>query len=335
MSDDSQRPIIVKRIKKNAAGHHGGAWKIAYADFVTAMMAFFLLMWLLGSTTKGDLMGISDYFKTPLLVAMSGGSGSGDSSSVLNGGGQDLTRFAGQVKRGDIEERRRTLNLRGAEAERARKEMEQLKALKEKVEAVIDTSPLMKNFKRQVLLDITSEGLRVQIVDEQNRPMFANGSAQVQPYMRDILHEIGKVLNEVPNRLSLSGHTDATPYARGERGYSNWELSADRANAARRELLAGGMQDARILRVVGLASAINLNHDDPFDPTNRRISIIVMNKKTEDAIIKDGEPAESARDGAKDEAGREMVKDTGKEISKEAVHENPASAAVAHPPATS
>src|SRR5271166_1164121 len=168
--EKAKSTIVIKRIKKGGHGAHGAAWKIAYADFVTAMMAFFLLMWLLGSTTRGDLMGISDYFKTPLLVAMAGGSGSGDSSSILNGGGQDLTRLAGQVKRGDIEERRRSLNLRGAEAdkeherERARQEMQQLKALKEKVETVMDTSPLMKNFKRQVILDITSEGLRVQIV---------------------------------------------------------------------------------------------------------------------------------------------------------------------------
>jgi chemotaxis protein MotB len=321
MSDDSQRPIIVKRIKKTAGGHHGGAWKIAYADFVTAMMAFFLLMWLLGSTTKGDLNGISDYFKTPLMVAMQGGSGAGDSSSVIMGGGQDLTRLAGQVKRGDIEERRRSINLRGAEAERARQEMQQLKALKEKVEAVIDASPLLKSFKRQLLLDITSEGLRVQVVDDQNRPMFASGSAQLHPYTRDILHEIGKALNDIPNRVSISGHTDAAPYAMGDRGYSNWELSADRANAARRELVAGGMQDSRVLRVVGLGSAVYLNPDNPLDPSNRRISIIVMNKKTEDAVTTDGQTTV--------EVGAHDV------VNKETLSENPAAAAPAHPPSPS
>jgi chemotaxis protein MotB len=320
MSDDSQRPIVVKRIKKSAAGHHGGAWKIAYADFVTAMMAFFLLMWLLGSTTKGDLNGIADYFKSPLKVAMGGGDGSGDSSSLVMGGGQDLTRLAGQIKHGEIEERRRSLNLKGAEAERARKEMEQLKALKSRVEAAIDASPLLKSFKNQLLLDITTEGLRVQIVDEQNRPMFALGSARLQPYTRDILHDIGKVLNDVPNRISVSGHTDATPYASGERAYSNWELSADRANAARRELLAGSMQEDRILRVVGLGSAVNLDRDDPANPINRRISIIVMNKKTEDAVSKDGEP---------------VPPDPHNEVVKEISSEIRAPAATAHPPAGS
>lgn len=289
MSDDSQRPIIVKRIKKNAAGHHGGAWKIAYADFVTAMMAFFLLMWLLGSTTNGDLQGISDYFKTPLKVAMSGGSGSGDATSLITGGGMDLSRLSGQVKRGELDERRRTAKLKAAEAERAREENQRLKALQSRVEAVIDSSPVLKSFKRQLLLDITTEGLRVQIVDEQNRPMFANGSARLQPYTRDILREIGKALNDVPNRVSVSGHTDALAYASGDRGYSNWELSADRANAARRELVGGGMQEDRLLRVVGLGSAVNLDQENPANPINRRISIIVMNKKTEDAVTKDGE----------------------------------------------
>src|SRR5580698_1469276 len=258
MAKEEKPPIIiVKRIKKNAAAHHGGAWKIAYADFVTAMMAFFLLMWLLGSTTKGDLNGIADYFKSPLMVAMSGGTGSGDATSLITGGGTDLTRIAGQMKRGESEERRRSVNLRAAEAERQKAEMQKLKELQTKVEAAIDASPLMKTFKRQLLLDITTEGLRVQIVDEQNRPMFANGSSRLQPYTRDILHEIGGVLNDVPNRVSISGHTDAKPYALGDRAYSNWELSADRANAARRELVAGGMQEDRLLRVVGLGSAVH------------------------------------------------------------------------------
>jgi len=303
MSDDSQRPIVIKRIRKGGGGHAGGAWKIAYADFVTAMMAFFLLMWLLGSTTKGDLNGIADYFKTPLKVALAGGSGSGDSSSVIQGGGLDLTRLDGQIKRGEIEERRRTVNLKAAEAERARQETAQLKALLGRVEAAIDAAPSLRSFKRQLLLDITTEGLRVQIVDEQNRPMFASGSARLQPYTREILHEIGRVLNDVPNRISVSGHTDATPYASGERAYSNWELSADRANAARRELLSGGMQENRILRVVGLAAAVGLDRGNPLNPINRRISIIVMNKKTEEAVAKDGETAQPAPH----EAGKENV----------------------------
>ena len=254
MADDSpQRPFVIKRIKKRAAGHHGGAWKIAYADFVTAMMAFFLLMWLLGSTTQGDLEGIAEYFKTPLKVALAGGSGSGDSFSVIKGGGKDLTRRENQIKKGDIEERKKTINPKAVEAALQRAELSRLKELKRKLEQVIEANAVLHQFRKQLLVDITTEGLRIQIVDEQNRPMFASGKADLQPYAHDILREIGKALNEVPNRVSLSGHTDAAPYQFGEKGYSNWELSADRANASRRELVAGGMSENKILRVVGLS----------------------------------------------------------------------------------
>jgi chemotaxis protein MotB len=293
---EQKPPIIIKRIKKGGGSHHGGAWKIAYADFVTAMMAFFLLMWLLGSTAKGDLEGIAEYFKTPLKVAMQGGSGSGDSSSVIKGGGTDLTRQTGQVKKGETENEKRTFNLKAAKAELERVEKENLKQLKKSLEKAIDANPTLRQFKRQLLIDITSEGLRIQIVDEQNRPMFNLASAELQPYTKIILREIGPMLNDVQNRVSLSGHTDATPYANRERGYSNWELSADRANASRRELVAGGMDDAKMLRVVGLASSVPFGNAQPLDPVNRRISIIVMNKRTEEAITKEAsgvsDPAE-------------------------------------------
>lgn len=289
MADEGLRPIIVKRVKKNGGGHHGGAWKIAYADFVTAMMAFFLLMWLMGSTAKGDLQGIADYFKTPLKVAMSGGSGSGDSSSVIQGGGTDLTRRNGQVKKSDDIPSKKTYNLRAAQADLERMEMERLRGLQKRIEEVIDSRPLLKQFKKQLLIDITTEGLRIQIVDEQNRPMFALSKAELQPYTKEILREIGQTLNDVPNKISLSGHTDATPYSNGEKGYSNWELSADRANASRRELIAGGMEDTKIVRVVGLSSAVLFDKENPFNPINRRISIIVMNKKAEEAAARDGQ----------------------------------------------
>ncbi len=289
MADDGFRPIIVKRIKKKAAGHHGGSWKIAYADFVTAMMAFFLLMWLLGSVSKGTLAGIAEYFNTPLQVALFGGeTGAGDSSSLIKGGGKDLTRQEGQVKSGDMRLQRKTYDLKGSQAELERMEGQMLKGLKTRIEAAIDANKMLRQYKKQLLLDITSEGLRIQIVDEQNRPMFAMSKADLQPYTREILLEIGRVLNEVPNKISLSGHTDATPYASGEKGYSNWELSADRANASRRALISGGMEESKMLRVVGLSSAVLLDKSDPYNPINRRISIIVMNKRTEEAASKDG-----------------------------------------------
>ncbi len=299
MSDDTQQPIVVKKIKKGGGGAHGGAWKIAYADFVTAMMAFFLLMWLLGSTAQGDLQGIAEFFNSPLKVAMSGGSGAGDATSPIVGGGQDLTRSVGQVKRGDVEGKR-SLNLEaakgavraagdegGQDAEKKReerKERARLEDLKGQIEAIIEASPSLRPFKSQLLLDITTEGLRIQIVDEQNRPMFDSSSASLRPYTQELLRSIGATLNGVDNTISLSGHTDSTRYAGGERGFSNWELSANRANASRRELVAGGLAEGKIVRVVGLADTLPLDPTNPTAPLNRRISIIVLNKQAEAAL---------------------------------------------------
>jgi chemotaxis protein MotB len=288
MADDELRPIVVKRIKKSGGGHHGGAWKIAYADFVTAMMAFFLLMWLLGSVGKGDLQGIAEYFQTPLNLPISGGSGNGSSSSVLQGGGPSLAKQAGISKKGEDTSINKPLDMKSAQAMLERAEAAQLRDLKGRLEVAIEANKLLKQFKNQLLLDITTEGLRIQIVDEQNRPMFAFAKAELQPYTKEILHEIGRVLNGVTNRISLSGHTDAAPYSTGDRGYSNWELSADRANASRRALIAGGMEEAKILRVVGLSSAVLMDKENSLNPINRRISIIVMNKQAEESAAKDG-----------------------------------------------
>jgi chemotaxis protein MotB len=288
MAGDAKKlqPIIIKRVKKGGHGAHGGAWKIAYADFVTAMMAFFLLMWLLGSTTEGDKKGIADYFQAPLKVAMFGGSGAGDASHVLKGGGQDLTRSTGQVKRGDIEAKRDTINLHQLKAEQVRAEIARLEQLKEQVEQKLASSPRLEALRSQIRLDMTRDGLRIQIVDENNRPMFASGSAVVQPYMRELLREIGGVLVMVPNKLTLEGHTDALPFSGGQFGYSNWELSSDRANASRRELMAGGLPEDRVLRVQGLAASSPFDRADPAAAANRRISIIVMNREAEDRFFR-------------------------------------------------
>jgi len=287
MAGDSKKlqPIIIKRIRKGGHGAHGGAWKIAYADFVTAMMAFFLLMWLLGSTTEGDKKGIADFFNAPLKVSLMGGTGSGDSSSVVRGGGADLSRSTGQVKDGDVQAKRRLLNLKALQAEQKRAEQARLEALKAKVEEALAASPKLAAMKSQIRLDMTKDGLRIQIVDEQNRPMFDSGSAVVKPYMRELLREIGHVLSDVPNRITLEGHTDAQPFVGGERGYSNWELSSDRANASRREIVGGGLPDDRMLLVQGLASSRLFVPADPQSPTNRRISIIVMNREAEERLL--------------------------------------------------
>ncbi len=274
------QPIIVKRIKKGGHAVHGGAWKIAYADFMTAMMAFFLLMWLLGSTAQGQLQGIADYFNSPLKVAMAGGDGAGNSTSILPGGGNDLAKVHGQVKRSDAQDKTEL-----AKAQQAQQDAQRIKSLRAKIDAIITQNARLNEYKSQIRIDVTPDGLQIQIVDDQNRPMFDSGSALVKPYMRDILQAIGSSLADVESRISLAGHTDAVPYGAGQRGYSNWELSADRANASRRELVSAGMPDNKLARVVGLASSDLLQPDDPRAPANRRITITVLTREAEERLL--------------------------------------------------
>jgi chemotaxis protein MotB len=291
MAGDAKKlqPIIVKKIKKGGHAVHGGAWKIAYADFVTAMMAFFLLMWLLGSTSEGDKKGLSDYFAAPLKVSMLGGSGAGASNSILPGGGADLTKQSGQSRRGEGNDPiQKKMIAEAMKEEVAKQDAKKLAALSAKISAVISNSPKLAEFSSQIRLDTTPDGLQIQIVDDQKRPMFDSGSATVKPYMRDILREIGAALNGVENKISLDGHTDRSSYSNAERGYSNWELSSDRANASRRELVAAGMPDDKLARVVGLASSNLLDALDPLSPANRRISITVMTREAEERLMGTG-----------------------------------------------
>ncbi|AOJ75454.1 flagellar motor protein MotB [Burkholderia ubonensis] len=297
MSKSKDRAIVVKRVAPAKKGHHGGAWKLAYADFMTAMMAFFLLMWLLSSVTPVQLKGIAEYFNTPLQAALFGsGDRSSQDSSIINGGGRDISSVdAGSTRRTDgstsLADRVAKKNDDEAQAQAQgsleRREQARLHDLQIKLMAAIEANPTLRQFKQQIRIDSTLMGLRIEIVDTQKRPMFAMSSDHVEPYMRDILREIGKTLNDVPNRIIVQGHTDAVPYAGGEGGYSNWELSADRANASRRELISGGMDESKVLRVLGLASTQNLNKADPLDPENRRISVIVLNRKSEEALMRD------------------------------------------------
>ena len=288
MAGDAKKlqPIIIKRVKKGGHATHGGAWKIAYADFVTAMMAFFLLMWLLGSTSEGDKKGISDYFQSPMKVALQGGSGAGASGSVISGGGSDLTQTTGQAKRGDgADKRAKKMSGELKKAEVAKRDAKMLAELSAKIAAAISNNPKMAEFASQIRLEITPDGLLIQIVDDQKRPMFDSGSALLKPYMRDILREIGTALLDVENKISLDGHTDRSTYGNAGRGYSNWELSADRANASRRELANAGMPDDKLARVVGMASSLLLDSADPLSPSNRRISILVMTKDAEERLL--------------------------------------------------
>ena len=285
-------PIIIKKIKKGGHGHHGGAWKVAFADFVTAMMAFFMLMWLLGSTTPEQKAAIADYMNDPTASSGPGGSGKSpvfDGGSGINDGkgpspmpqnapGQEDQPSAASDPMSEYQ----PPSFDEAEKMAEEAEHRKLESLMEELKSALEAQAL-KPFKDQLLLDITSEGLRIQIVDKENRPMFAQGSPVLQSYTREILHEIVKVIKAVPNHISISGHTDKTPYS-SSNGYSNWELSADRANAARRELIVGGLNEDKIGRVVGLSSSVLFDKQNPFSPINRRISIIVMNKAAEQAV---------------------------------------------------
>lgn len=284
MADDKPL-IVVKRKRKVAAGAHGGAWKIAYADFVTAMMAFFLLLWLLSSSvSKRDLEGISGYFKTPIEKIFVSGENKSGTSSVIPGGGQDLTRKEGEVLKGTDE-----FQVRPSDKSKGQQKLLDeagLNALKEKIEKALQEKPQFKNYKSQVLIDITDQGLRIQIVDDLQRPMFALSSPELEPFAKAIMRAVGSSLNGISNKVSLSGHTDAIPFPDGPASYSNWELSTDRANASRRELIQGGMDEAKVLEVIGLGSAVLYDKTNPINPINRRISIIILNKKTQNRIEK-------------------------------------------------
>ncbi|WP_158905276.1 flagellar motor protein MotB [Burkholderia sp. L27(2015)] len=281
--------VIIKR-KKGAAhdDHHGGAWKIAYADFVTAMMAFFLLMWLLGSTSKGDLNGIAEYFNTPLSVAITGGSRSGTANSVLDGGAMSLLKTVPAAANVSPKSSQDKSTQQANRVKQLDEDVKRLTELKSKIESLINLNPKLSPFKNQIKLDMTSEGLRIQIIDAQNRPMFDSGSSTLESYTKDILDQLGVVLNDVENHVSIAGHTDSLAYTGGANGYSNWELSSERANAARRELINGGMTAQKVLQVRGLSDALPLDPTDPSAPGNRRISIVVLNKQTEEAFFRDG-----------------------------------------------
>jgi chemotaxis protein MotB len=290
---EQPRPIIIKKVKKGGHGHHGGSWKVAFADFATAMMAFFLLMWLLEATTEEQKGAISEYFNNPSNVQGASpvpsptpiqGPGGASTSMIKLGGGMELHRDAAlptdaapptpgtqtQTRADDD----------GAQDEKL--DNERLAGLLQELHKAIDERESLAKFKDQILLDVTPEGVRIQIVDHERRSMFPLGSARLENFSSDILKELAHIVSGVPNRISISGHTDMRQYIAVN--YTNWELSADRANAARRALLAGGLAPEKIGRVVGLASSVLLDPSAPQSPINRRISIVVMNKRTEAAI---------------------------------------------------
>ncbi|WGL61884.1 flagellar motor protein MotB [Pseudomonas sp. CW003PS] len=279
---ENNQPIIVKRVKKVAGGHHGGAWKIAFADFATAMMAFFLVMWLMTSATPEQKKAISGYFQDPIGFTESA------SPYAIDLGGTP-TPAPERTLNPDISETPESqpdetgVSTDQIETLAEKMEQERLELLLQELQNKVEENPELQRFKDQILFEITQDGLRIQIMDAENRPMFALGSANLQPYFEDILLAMADTIRAVPNKISISGHTDAQPFA-GRGDFGNWELSSNRANAARRTLVAGGYPDEQVARVVGYASSALFDRADPFNPVNRRIDIVVLTKKAQRAI---------------------------------------------------
>ncbi len=285
MADDGKQPLIIKKVNKGHGGAHGGAWKVAFADFVTAMMAFFLLLWLLGSTTKEQKGAISKYFTDPGGTLIGEG---GANASLVDLGepklptASDTPEVIAPGALAETEQEGPDDEL-AAQKKLEEEEKAQLEALKQEMMEMIDSNMAFTDYKDQVLIDITPEGLRIQIVDKDKRPMFDSGSAQMQYYSIAILQNLAKLIATVPNRISITGHTDGTLFY-DQPDYSNWELSADRANAARRALVKGGVPATQIARVEGFSDSVLFNEADANDPINRRIAIIVLKKKVDEAL---------------------------------------------------
>ncbi len=265
----SDQPIIIKRVKKRSAAHHGGSWKVAFADFATAMMAFFLVLWLTTAATPEQKEAVQGYFRDPV-----GYSEGGNRNPIDLGGSASVVEASNADQAGNLI----TLDEQHIETLADQLELRQMEELFQDLKEEIARNETLREFRDQLLIDITDEGLRIQIVDRSQRPMFDSGSAQLKDYSQDILYQLAKPLSTVSNKLSITGHTDATPYV-SRPGYTNWELSADRANAARRALVTGGVRGQQIARVVGLSDSLMIDEGNPYAPVNRRISIIVLNKK--------------------------------------------------------
>jgi len=291
-----KRPIIIRKKKVVAGGHHGGAWKVAFADFITALMAFFLVMWLVASANDQQKSAIFDYFKNPSMARGSApipapgqdGPGGASTSPINMGGGLNASSPSAVAEAGagapSSAEPGDAMRLPRA-AEDPATEQRRFEEIRRELQEAIEKNEALERFKDQLLIDITTEGLRIQIVDSQNRPMFDLSGTAMKPYARDLLIEIGKSLNDTPNRVSISGHTDDIPFVGGDRQrYTNWELSADRANAARRVLAEGGLAVDKVARVVGMSSYVMLDAKNPSNPVNRRISVVVLNRATEESL---------------------------------------------------
>jgi chemotaxis protein MotB len=296
-SADSNRPIIVKKVKRGGEGAHGGAWKVAFADFMTSMTALFLVLYLVESATPAEKMAISMYFTSPtgfidggspFVVNLEGGMRNTDTIDMVSSPAPPTER-PGVMPDKDIdmaESKNRAnvptpqaaeskLSPQAKEAEFRKEEDSKFTKMQQAMDERIQANPTLRALKDQIIISLHDDGLQIQIVDKKKRPMFDLGKASVKPYMDTLIKEIAKVLRDVPNKLTISGHTDAVPFTE-EPDYTNWELSADRANAARRAFLTAGVPPQQIARVVGMADTELYDKEKPDAPINRRTTILVM-----------------------------------------------------------
>lgn len=267
MSEEHNKPPhVIRRVKKVVDKHHGGSWKIAYADFVTAMMAFFLLMWLLSMLNKYQKEGIAEYFQKPFKDVFSNPKVADSKIKIKNektGMYEDKSMGSPVTNQNDIQ---------------------QMDAMKKMFEENLNKNPELKEFKNSLNFEITAEGLKIELHDLQNRPMFSEGKTDFEKYAKTIVSWLSNQLNQYPNQVVIIGHTDSVPYHSDSNAYTNWELSADRANATRRELIKNGMATDKVMRVIGSSDVDLLDKDNSFNPANRRIEIIVLTKDAADKL---------------------------------------------------
>lgn len=302
--NNEERPIIIKKIKKGGHGHHGGAWKVAYADFVTAMMAFFLMLWLINTTTPEQKRGIADYFAVASLSESKSGAGgvmggqSFDSDGARRSGSSSIVQSQSQPQPSGAKQKsgeskgKKTANSGGSSGEKgsagdskindevldkalAEREQRMFEKAAQSLRQAIEDLPELAELSKNLIIDQTPEGLRIQIIDQEGRPMFLPGQEKPIPRAEKLIEAVAKIIDRLPNRITISGHTDSVPFVRAD-GYSNWELSAGRANSSRQVLQRAGVKNDRLYQVSGKAGSEPLFPDDPYLVGNRRISIVLL-----------------------------------------------------------
>ena len=298
--DAGKRPIIIKKVKRYGGGHHGGAWKVAYADFVTAMMAFFLLLWLITQVPKENLQGLADYFTPTVGIKGQVGSNEHGATGDIDVGikskaaGMPAVLFGAPPTTGPIVKTPETDIIHDADyddvsaqptqvtetkAQEIAKELEKknFEKVQKELEQAIENSPELKNFKNNIQIKQTNEGLQIEITDLEGMSMFEVGSTNLNLMVQPLLAKVSDAIKKTDNKVAIVGHTDSLSYS-GAREYGNWELSSDRANASRRFLVNTGLDEKRVFRVEGKADTEHFDPKQPESPRNRRISIILLKK---------------------------------------------------------